>query len=119
MAAASFSNALLAEYSIMPSKIYDLTEIKKDANNKIKENPISWIQTLFNSGRWLNTYELPFYKDTYLTANQYGKWATGRISTNDWSETKKRRMLQLYLLNLYNKMFLLIFQHHQHLLLVI
>ena len=35
---------------------------------------------MFNSGRWLNTYELPFYNNSYLESKEYYKWSTGGLS---------------------------------------
>lgn len=35
---------------------------------------------LFQSGKWLNTYELPFFNNTYLQANENQNWTTGALS---------------------------------------
>lgn len=74
------ANRILASYSINPAALYDLTAVSPTAGNL---NPIHWVQTMFNAGRWLNTYELPFYNNSYLESTQYNKWETGRFITND------------------------------------
>lgn len=71
------ANRLLTEYSINPAKLYDLSAVRATGTNT---NPVHWVQTMFNAGRWLNTYELPFFKNSYLESNQYTNWATGGLS---------------------------------------
>lgn len=38
-------------------------------------NPLTSVFKLFPNGRWLNTYELPYFGNVYLEANQYDKWS--------------------------------------------
>ena len=40
-------------------------------------NPIDQIRHLFKTGYWLNTYELPFFNNTYLQATGLNNWITG------------------------------------------
>lgn len=55
-------------------------------NNLLKDkfgyNPHPMLQyiNLFKTGKWLNTYELPFLKNTYLQSSEYDKWSTGSIN---------------------------------------
>lgn len=35
------------------------------------------VQNMFNGGRWLNTYELPYFGGDYLKANYSNNWTTG------------------------------------------
>ena len=44
-------------------------------------NPIEVIRRMFNGGRWLNTFELPFFKETYLVSNQYDGWKMGGVKS--------------------------------------
>lgn len=69
----TWANYLLSDFSIMPENLYGL-----NATGNKKNNPMHWIYTLFESGRWLNTYELPFFSDVYLQGNQYNNWSVGR-----------------------------------------
>lgn len=48
----------------------------------MRKNAISQVYNLFRTGKWLNTYELPFFNDTYLEADQYQNWNTGNLETS-------------------------------------
>lgn len=48
------------------------------AGGATSKNPIHFIQTMFDSGNWLNTYELPFFNNFYLKGDKHTGWATGR-----------------------------------------
>jgi hypothetical protein len=72
-------NFMTKRYSLDPSLLWN----SKGSDNlpdaaDIMQSPIYSIKHLFKSGRWLNTYELPFFKNTYLEANQYTNWTPGR-----------------------------------------
>lgn len=43
-------------------------------------NPMKDIFNLFPNGRWLNVYEVPFFGNEYLKADQFINWQTGDIS---------------------------------------
>ena len=44
---------------------------------------------MFNGGRWLNTYELKFFKNTYLESLQYNNWTVGGIEQQMGEKLKK------------------------------
>lgn len=72
-------NMMITRYSLDPSKLYGKNADLGDLS------PINTVRNMFKSGRWLNTYELPFFganSNTYLIANQFDKWQTGRHYTN-------------------------------------
>lgn len=43
-------------------------------------DPISQIRRMFHGGKWLNTYELPFFNNTYLETSQGGSWKNEGIN---------------------------------------
>jgi hypothetical protein len=68
-------NALTAMYSKNPSSLYDISD------KNIATNPMESIIRMFTRGKWLGTYELPFFSSTYLQSNTaYNKWAAGGLS---------------------------------------
>lgn len=71
------ANRLLAEYSINPEGLYGLSNVRSGGGT-LSKNPIHFIQTMFDSGNWLNTYELPFFNNSYLKSDKHTSWATGR-----------------------------------------
>lgn len=68
-------NALIERYSANPSLLYGNSSPAPDSIG----NPIEMIRKMFNGGKWLNTYELPFFKNTYLEAKMYEQWTVGGI----------------------------------------
>lgn len=68
-------NYLSRKYSLQPELLYD--SAKNMGSTNATSAPITWIKEMFNSGKWLNTYELPFFNNMYLEANQYKQWKTG------------------------------------------
>lgn len=50
-----------------------------------QEDPMLRLLRLFNNGKWLNTYEIPFYNSTYLEAMKGGQW-TQEGSKRSWGE---------------------------------
>ena len=83
------SNVLLHQYSLYPEDLYNINTIVSDAKNAttaknlsgLRQNPISQIYNLFQSGKWLNTYELPFFNDTYLESKSFKHWSTGNLES--------------------------------------
>lgn len=51
----------------------------------VQEDPMLRIIRMFTNGFWLNTYELPFYGNTYLEESNAGKW-TQEGSKRSWGE---------------------------------
>lgn len=79
-------NYLLKKYSYNPSELYDVNKIIETNPGDatifgIRKNPVSQIYNLFQTGKWLNTYELPFFKETYLKADQYKNWEVGSLAS--------------------------------------
>jgi hypothetical protein len=68
---------LIKSLSENPNKLFGDTAIAED---KGAINPMSLVKKLFGAGRWLNTYELPFFNNTYLEATAGDKWSVGGIS---------------------------------------
>lgn len=75
-ASKSAVNFMTKKYSLNPALLWDSS--KNGGKTALTSSPIHTLKKLFQSGRWLNTYELPFFKNTYLEANQYTKWTPGR-----------------------------------------
>lgn len=80
-------NVLIEEYSRNPMDLYTInnkTFLPNLANKFIgvNSNPLAQIYNLFHSGKWLNTYELPFFEDTYLQATKYENWNCGNLATS-------------------------------------
>lgn len=71
-------NWMTRYYSVNPEKLYDSTNAETKGLHNATSAPINWVKNMFDSGKWLNTYELPFFNNTYLEANQFDKWQTGR-----------------------------------------
>lgn len=44
-----------------------------------KTNPMKAVIDMFPNGRWLNIYEIPFFNNTFLKADQYKNWNTGGL----------------------------------------
>jgi hypothetical protein len=56
-----------------PSQLYSLGA-KKRERKYFTSDPLQVVQNMFNGGKWLNTYEIPFYGREYLKTNFSGKW---------------------------------------------
>lgn len=85
-AAQKLGNELTYLYSLDPSQLYAAKSgaISSTAANFTgieAGNPMDQIRHLFKSGSWLNTYELPFFQNTYLQANGYQYWQTGNLQS--------------------------------------
>jgi len=52
----------------------------KELLNNLKLDPMEQIRYMFQGGKWLNTYELPFFNDTYLETCKGGSWAQEGIN---------------------------------------
>lgn len=51
----------------------------------VQEDPMLRIIRMFTNGHWLNTYELPFYGNTYLEESNAGSW-TQEGSKRSWGD---------------------------------
>lgn len=68
-------NYLTNYYSAFPEDLYGI------ASNVISMvHPWYHILHLFSEGKWLNTYELPFFGDTYLEAQTADNWNTAGMA---------------------------------------
>ena len=74
------------KYSKNPDILYRNMEFKEDGKTKIPVNkdrtrkyfthdPIQTIQNMFNGGKWLNTYQIPYYGNDYLSAKHSKGWS--------------------------------------------
>ena len=79
-------NKTLNNYSEHPEQLYNAQQYAK------KINPMYYIERLFNKGRWLNTFELPFVansqvKNDYLKlATDPGSWNIGGLTDKSGNE---------------------------------
>jgi hypothetical protein len=48
-------------------------------NDTSRLHPMTWVRKMFEKGKWLNTYELPFFGNTYLQAPNATKWSIGGL----------------------------------------
>lgn len=84
---AATQNKLVEYYSKNPGELWKSPE-KLDNSTNIFEfmshSPINYVYNMFNSGIWLNTYELPFFNNTYLESKEYAKWTNNRYFGSYW-----------------------------------
>jgi hypothetical protein len=69
-----------------PSQLYNTSHTKTGASIKLLENvrdkryftedPVQVVQNMFNGGKWLNTFHIPYYGGDYLMSNFSGNWNT-------------------------------------------
>ena len=83
------TNNQIDKYSKNTWKLYrDNTGFAKKKENKDRKrgyftsDPVEIIMNMFgNGGKWLNTYELPYYGNDYISWKYSNKWKTGDAST--------------------------------------
>lgn len=85
-------NILLNKYSIDPGSLYEtkLENFSTGTNENttlkdafgVRKNPVNQVLNLFQGGKWLNTYELPFFNDMYLQAKSFQYWQTGNLASS-------------------------------------
>lgn len=68
------SKALIDRYSSDTSKLYGNGSTRE--RKYFTNDPLQVIQNMFNGGRWLNTYELPYFGGSYLKAAYSNNWTT-------------------------------------------
>jgi hypothetical protein len=93
---ATVINYYTKKYSLDPGLLYDNSRNKSSV--EAASAPIWSVKNMFKSGRWLNTYELPFFgqsANTYLVADQYKNWKTGGISQAIGEDMQKLAQDQL------------------------
>ena len=69
------SKALIDQYATDTSKIYGNGTTRE--RHYFTSDPVQVVQNMFNGGRWLNTYELPYFGGDYLKAAYSNNWTTG------------------------------------------
>jgi hypothetical protein len=69
------TNALIDRYSNNPKLLYDAESVSGNVH------PMRLVKKMFENGYWLNTYELPFFGNTYLQSNNETKWTVGGLET--------------------------------------
>jgi hypothetical protein len=76
-----------------PSLLYNTSHKKDgssiDLSNDIRdrryfsEDPVQVVQNMFNGGKWLNTFQIPYYGNDYLISN----------FSEDWNQTGSEAFL--------------------------
>jgi hypothetical protein len=56
-----------------PSQLYSLGA-KKRERKYFTSDPLQVVQNMFNGGRWLNTFQIPYYGNEYLSAKHSKNW---------------------------------------------
>jgi hypothetical protein len=69
-----------------PSQLYNTSHTKTGGEIKLLENvrdrryftedPVQVVQNMFNGGKWLNTFQIPYYGNDYLMSNFSNNWNT-------------------------------------------
>jgi hypothetical protein len=67
------------DISLNPSQLYGLGA-KTRERKYFTSDPVQVVQNMFNGGKWLNTYELPYYGKDYLKGKHSDKWSLGDSS---------------------------------------
>lgn len=70
-----FTNDTIDAVCREPSKLYSA---KHDGHFYTKD-PIQQLHNMFFKGKWLNTYELPFWENTYLKGSYASNWKNGGV----------------------------------------
>ena len=79
------------EFSKNPEQLYNIaneingkTKINLHEKNRVRKyftsDPVQVIQNMFNGGRWLNTFQIPYYGNDYLIANHKQNWSSSDSS---------------------------------------
>jgi hypothetical protein len=72
----AMTKATIDDISLNPNTLYGLGAKKRERKYFTKD-PVQTIQNMFNGGKWLNTYEIPFYGREYLESKNKGTWSIG------------------------------------------
>ena len=81
------TNILIDKVSKDPKSLYS-TNRKNNSSPELKDlifDPVLKVRNMFRGGKWLNTYELPFFNNNFLEANWSNKWS-GYGITGDFGE---------------------------------
>lgn len=74
------TNTLIDKYSKDTSLLYCSGQARQRAY--FTKDPVQMVMNMFgNGGKWLNTYELPYYGNAYLQGKYADKWKAGDAST--------------------------------------
>ena len=79
------------EFSKNPEQLYNIAneidgkaKINLHEKNRVRKyftsDPVQVIQNMFNGGRWLNTFQIPYYGNDYLIANHKQNWSSSDSS---------------------------------------
>ena len=77
-------NGQIDRFSKNPSELYEMG-YNGSASGGTRErkyftpDPVQQVQNMFNGGKWLNTYELPYWGNAYLKGQYSNDWETGNI----------------------------------------
>lgn len=74
-------NSNIDKYSKKPDELYNgsLSKRKNGERSYFTADPVQQVENMFNGGKWLNTYELPFYGANYLNGQYSGNWSIGGV----------------------------------------
>lgn len=79
----SIVNGFIEEYSKDPNKLYNMQFSGASSGTRKRHyftpDPVQQIQNMFNGGRWLNTFEIPYWGNAYLKGQYSGDWQFGAI----------------------------------------
>jgi len=80
------TNAKIDYYSVASEELYGTgtsnPKYKFRKRQYFTSDPVEMVLNMFgNGGKWLNTYELPYYGNDYLEAKHSSKWKSGDSST--------------------------------------
>lgn len=67
-------NIYIDEVSKDPSILYKNTTRDR---SYFSSDPVQQVENMFNGGKWLNTYEIPYFGKEYLNSNYSSKWQVG------------------------------------------
>lgn len=77
-------NGQIDRFSKNPSELYEMGYSGAE-NGGTRErkyftpDPVQQVQNMFNGGKWLNTYELPYWGNMYLKGQYSNDWDLGNI----------------------------------------
>lgn len=81
--AREYVNTQIKRISENPESLYGSNGRNKSLgdDSTFAENPMALVRKLFERGRWLNTYEIPYFGNTYLEAQNKDKWRIGGLDS--------------------------------------
>lgn len=74
------TNTLIDQYSKDTNLLYASPQSRQ--RNYFTKDPVQMVMNMFgNGGKWLNTYELPYFGNAYMSGKYANKWKAGDAST--------------------------------------